>query len=409
MKRFNGVADYIGKTLQNDTNYLSMVNDKIYEACSTKKKRDDITCIPVDKKDLNSHNFRAITEANLRMYNISIQRNNNLDQAAVYYTTWESTLAYAAVKEREEYNTKVNISWQFTSKNNPKKLWKMIDYDDKGLKSVTSTYSVTENLIPNYFSDVFQAKRLEENPTVADIKHTSEAYNVYIPVMDDDFILDELNDAIQNNGRVTGLDSIDKRIAVLFTLELRYKLLQFFNHIFNTQYPIEWTKQLLRPEKKKGHTENEPKLRSIAISQLLPTLYDIILFNRFILWYSPNPEQAGFRPRQGCLFQIFSRYVVMEFLRSVGKCLYIGFLDFEKAFDFLNRANIIEHLKEKGGGSKFIKAVASMYEETFYFPILYNRMGKVISAKHGVTQGRQTSTSFFSFEVREMPNSINVP
>ena len=125
MKRFNDVADYIGKTLQNDnvdTNYLSiMVNDKIYEACSTKKKCDDITCIPVDKKDLNSHNFRAIAEANLRMYNISIQRNNNLDQTAVYYKTWESTLAYAAVEEREEYNTKVNISWRFTSKNNPKK------------------------------------------------------------------------------------------------------------------------------------------------------------------------------------------------------------------------------------------------------------------------------------------------
>ena len=52
---------------------------------------------------------------------------------------------------------------------------------------------------------------------------------------------------------------------------------------------------------------------------------------------------------------------------------------------------------------------ASMYEETFYIPKLCNRMGKAISAKHRVTQGRQTSTSFFSFEVREMPKSINVP
>ena len=50
-----------------------MVNDKIYEACSAKKKRDT-TCIPVDKKDLNSHNIRAIAEVNLRMYNLSIQR-----------------------------------------------------------------------------------------------------------------------------------------------------------------------------------------------------------------------------------------------------------------------------------------------------------------------------------------------
>ena len=179
-------------------------------------------------------------------------------------------------------------------------------------------------------------------------------------------------------------------------------MLQFFNHIFNTQYPIEWTKQLLRPEEKKGHTEKEPKLRGIAITQLLPTF---MLFNRFNLWYSPNLGQVGFRPRQGCLFQIFLIYVVMEFLKSLGKCQYVGFLDFEKAFDFTNRAIIIE----EGAGSKFIKAVASMYEETFYIPKLSNRMGRAISAKHGVTQWRKTSTSFFSFEVREMPKSIKVP
>ena len=98
----------------------------------------------------------------------------------------------------------------------------------------------------------------------------------------------------------------------------------------------------------------------------------------------------------------------MEYLKSIGKSLYVGFLDYEKAFDFVNRANIIEHLKEQGAGSKFTKAVAAMYKETFYIPKLCNKIGKSISAKHGVIQGRQTSTSFFSFEVHKMPDSVNV-
>ena len=38
-----------------------------------------------------------------------------------------------------------------------------------------------------------------------------------------------------------------------------------------------------------------------------------------------------------------------------------------------------------------------------------NRMCKAISAMHGVTQGRQTSTSFFSFEFREMPKIYQSP
>ena len=100
--------------------------------------------------------------------------------------------------------------------------------------------------------------------------------------------------------------------------------------MFNTKYPNEWTKQLLHPEKKKGHTPNDPKLRGIAVSRLLPTLYDIILFIRFNLWCSPNVEQAGCRPKQGCLLQIFSIYVVMEVYWKV--FIYIGFLDYDKAF-----------------------------------------------------------------------------
>ena len=77
--------------------------------------------------------------------------------------------------------------------------------------------------------------------------------------------------------------------------QLRNALLQLFNHVFKKQYPEEWIYQILRPELKKGHTVKNPKLRGVAISSLLPTLYDILLDNRFKPWYEINPEQAGFR------------------------------------------------------------------------------------------------------------------
>ena len=166
----------------------------------------------------------------------------------------------------------------------------------------------------------------------------------------------------RKNGRGFGINRIGKSIANLFTTKLRNSILQLFNYVFSTFYPSPWTKHLLRPEKKKGHTTRNPKLRGVAISQLLPTLYDIMLFNRFNSWYTPNVEQAGFRPKQGCIFQIFAVYVVMEYLKSIDKCLYVCFLDYEKAFDYVNRANIINHLKRKGAGAKYVKAIASMYK-----------------------------------------------
>ena len=48
--------------------------------------------------------------------------------------------------------------------------------------------------------------------------------------------------------------------------------------------------------------------------------------------------------------------------------LIIGFMDFEKAFDYANRAEIISKLIEKGCGKLFTNAVAKMYNSTSYIP-----------------------------------------
>ena len=410
LDRLDSVAEYISEALMLadvDINDLACVaNEKIYDACSVKKSRR-IVSIPEDKKHLTSYNLRAVANANLNMYLLLVQ-SNKMDEAGPYFQLWDSYQSYANIKENEEINSKVNTSWKFMAKNNPKKMWKKIDYKDVNTKAPQVVRKMDENVVRNYFLKVFQSERIASNPTVADVRDSLVDYHVYIPILDDDITLDELNLAIKNNGKGTGLDGLEKSIAQLFPLNLRVSIVQMFNKVFGNNYPVEWTKQLLRPEEKKGHTLKVPKLRGVAITQLLPTLYDIILYNRFNLWYIPNFEQAGFRALMGCLLQIFAIYIVMEYLKSLGKTLYVGFLDYEKAFDFINRAKIIEHLKEKGAGARFTKAVASMYEETSYIPKLGNRIGEAITAKHGVTQGRQTSTSLFSFEVQDMGKSIQV-
>ena len=412
IQRFNNLADFISQSLQGDNidiNSLSAaINDKLYEACNNVKIRIGKT-IPEDKKNLGPHNFRAIAEINLHMYTSSFQKNEDSAKQLEYYKNWEKNLQYAKIKENEEFNVRMNSSWKYMSKNDPRKMWKAINYGGDTETESRCTYKLDEKMINRYFTDIFQADKLLNNPTVDDEEDLLENYHMHVPILDDKFTLEELSGAIENNGRGVGLDCVEKRVALLFNTELRNSVLKLLNYVFENGYPYEWTKQLLRPEKKKGHTEKLPKLRGVAITQLLPTLYDIILFNRFNLWYRPNPEQAGFRPKQGCLLQIFAIYVTMEFLKSKRKSLYIGFLDYEKAFDFISRGNLIKHLKKKGAGGKFIRAVANMYRETSYVPKLRNRIGNSIVAKHGVTQGRQSSTSFFSFEVQEMKDYIKIP
>ena len=129
-------------------------------------------------------------------------------------------------------------------------------------------------------------------------------------------------------------------------MRLRSSLLDFINIVFENSYPSNWEKRLLFPISKKGHSILNPKLRGIAISSLLPKIYDIMLNNRLNIWYKPNPQQAGFRPGQGCLIQILAIYLLIELANANNKSIFLGLLDYEKAFDFCNRADLISFLME---------------------------------------------------------------
>ena len=90
--------------------------------------------IPEDKKHLASVNFRAIANANLNMYVLLIQ-SNKMNEAEPYFLEWDRNQSFAAIKEEEEFNAKVNPSWKFLAKNDPKRMWKRVDYKDLETKA----------------------------------------------------------------------------------------------------------------------------------------------------------------------------------------------------------------------------------------------------------------------------------
>ena len=48
--------------------------------------------------------------------------------------------------------------------------------------------------------------------------------------------------------------------------------------------------------------------------------------------------------------------------------LFVGFLDFEKAFDYVNRAQLLQDLMAEGCGTQYLHALSKMYMESFYIP-----------------------------------------
>ena len=216
-----------------------------------------------------------------------------------------------------------------------------------------------------------------------------------------------MNKAFDEIGTGTGLDGIAPDILKIVPTSLRSLIHLLYNRVFSDRYPIQWQNQLLFPHPKKGHKPADPQLRGIAIGALLSRLYDKILNKRFKNWYVPNKEQAGFREFMGCLLQIFVIYLLMELARSRGCEIYVAFMDYEKAFDYLNRKRLMEKLCLQGAGSRFVQAIHSMYQRTAYIPKVSNtRLGEQILTEHGVTQGKESSANLYSFYVSDMASYL---
>ena len=185
-----------------------------------------------------------------------------------------------------------------------------------------------------------------------------------------------------------------------------FNLLQL---IFNGfQHPKDWKLQLLLPLTKKGHTQTSPKLRGIAISSLLPRIYDSIIDERFKAGYKPNKEQSGFRKHQGCSPQLFYVILLLEMANHLRVNLFLLLVDYENAFDFANQATIVEDMIHNGLSSKFVNAISNMYYESGYVLKIRASISTPIMTKRGVAQGRKSSTNFSHFWYVRCPRPSNL-
>ena len=82
-------------------------------------------------------------------------------------------------------------------------------------------------------------------------------------------------------------------------------------------------------------------------------------------------------------------------------------MDYEKAFDFMNRSILIRKMTERNIGKRFVEAIAQMYTYTAYVPKKSRTTLETgIKTKHGVTQGKQSSANFYSMYVSDMPDAL---
>eukprot|EP00891_Asterochloris_glomerata_P005509 jgi/Astpho2/5509/Aster-x1297 len=118
-------------------------------------------------------------------------------------------------------------------------------------------------------------------------------------------------------------------------------LASLFTAVLNGRYPEQLSAGLITAVHKKGDKADLNNYRPITVIPVLAKLFASVLTRRLADWTESNnlraPTQAGFWANRGTSDQLsILNYIVKKCL-SQGKKLYCCFVDFEKAFDTVDR------------------------------------------------------------------------
>ena len=272
----------------------------------------------------------------------------------------------------------------------PKALWKAIDWSG----SFQATPDIQGTPTDKQFCKHYEKLLNPPGPQDGVLNEPQE--EKYVPVLDDEITPNELEAQIKklHADKAPGCDGIWSGLLKHLCDDWIILLTFLFNTVFLGGYPNAWNLIKVFNIYKKGPRLDTGNYRGISLMSTLPKLYDMILSARFGLWYTPHQEQAGGQMGRGCEEQILIVRLLIDIARKTKRCLYIAFIDYQKAYDKLNRRKLLEMLDKKGCGSRFLQAIQqSMQRSTGVIG------SETFEATSGVKQGASSSCPLFTFYI----------
>ena len=141
---------------------------------------------------------------------------------------------------------------------------------------------------------------------------------------------------------------------------------------------------------KSGEKDLCGNYHGISIPNTLAKIYDMMLCDRLFKWCKFDKCQAGGHLGRGCIEQIMTLRLSIDYAMESKSKLYVLFIDFSKAYDRVDRRKMIDILKRMGCGSIMLLAIIMLYRCTQFI-----LKSAIIIANQGVRQGASTSSVLF--------------
>ena len=167
--------------------------------------------------------------------------------------------------------------------------------------------------------------------------------------------------------------------------------------------PTDWTLGIIKVlYKNKGDINNVNNYRGITLLSCLGKLFTSVINERLHTYLKLEnllgSEQAGFRAKHSTLDHIFALQVLSNFYINSSKQLFCCFVDYSKAFDFVNRTYLWQKLLKTNINGKILNVIRNMYKNVKSQIPLKNVLSDPFPCQVGVRQGENfISITFCNF------------
>ena len=314
----------------------------------------------------------------------------HFNEVRVYSKQYKKTVN----KAFREYKKATINKLRTLQSENPKEYWNIIQGKTKQVNETKISLDI--------FEQHFKKLASETNQTEA--CHREELNVADDPDLNKSFTTQEITKAIKKfkSRKSSGIDQIINEFFKHSPDKLIPVYAKLFNIILSTGIvPDDWAISIIRPiYKNKGYDTDPNNYRGISLLSCFGKLFTSCLNERLSNFVKAHdtvgPEQAGFKSDNSTIDHIIVLKTLADIYLNKRKRLYCCFVDYQKAFDTINRTKLWTKLLSSGISGRILKVIKNLYSQAKSCVNVSGKNSEYFSCNVGVRQGENLSSLLFS-------------
>ena len=331
-----------------------------------------------------------------------------------HYSNLESEYKRTKQRCKRQYQEKLRQKLENFHSDKPIAFWKL--WKSFGQKTNNNSNLALEDFNSYYQSQVRPPNNdLFDNSFMQSITDFINRYdeNVDIPptenldlsdaICNSPITLEEIRTHLRKikNNKAAGADGIPGEFLKYVPDDICMPLLVIYNFMFERgDWPSKWAEGLISPVHKKASINDPDNYRKITVMPALGKVFESILNSRLVyrnvVLDINDPCQFGFKSDSRTTDNLFILQSIIHRQKFKRKPLYLCFVDFTKAFDYINRHALYYKLFKRGVHGKLLNIICDMFKKAKCRVKWKGTLGEVIESEFGVLQGGMLSPKLFT-------------